>query len=208
MALVDDDVGEVVLGVVGGQEVGVAVLVFHAKGLVGGDVDAGVLGVVRAVRLAVHLGGVGAEDVLKGLERLGAEFVAVTDEQGAGELPGVGDALEQVDGDEGLARAGGQGQQRALGLLGDLALGDLLHDGADGGVLVVAPGALAAGVWLQERPGGRRFEREAHALLIAGAKLGRGWGTRVMGLGAEVSPVKQSNSTNWWPLEEKTKWTL
>ena len=173
MAFVDDDVGEIILGIVGGQKARVAVLVFDAEGLVGGDVDAGVLGVVGAVRLAVHLGRVGAEDVLEGLEGLGAEFVAVTDEQGAGELAGVGDALEQVDGDEGLAGAGGQGQQGAPGLPGHFALGDLFHDGADGGVLVVAPGAFAAGVSLQERFGGRGFERVAHALLIAGAKLGR-----------------------------------
>ena len=54
------------------------------------------------------------------------------------------------------------------------ALGDLFHDGTDRRILIVAPGAFAAGVSLQERSGGWGFEREAHALLIPGAKLGRG----------------------------------
>ncbi len=173
MAFVDDDVGEIVLGIVGGQKARVAVLAFDAEGLVGGDVDAGVLGVVGAVRLAVHLGRVGAEDILEGLEGLGAELVAVTDEQGAGEQAGIGDAFEQVDRDEGLAGTGGQGQQGAPGLPGHFALGDLFHDGADCRVLIVAPGSLAAGVSLQERFGGRGFERKAHGLLISGAQLGR-----------------------------------
>ena len=49
MAFVNDDVGEVVFRVVGGQEVGVAVVVCHAEGLVGGDVDAGVAGIIGTV---------------------------------------------------------------------------------------------------------------------------------------------------------------
>ena len=52
MAFVNDYVGEVVLRVEGGQEGGVAIFVVDAEGLIGGDMDACILGVVRAVRLA------------------------------------------------------------------------------------------------------------------------------------------------------------
>jgi hypothetical protein len=112
VALVDDDVGEVVLGVVPEKEGWIAVLFVDAERLVGGDMDAGVLGVVAAVRF-IHLGGVGPEDVLHGLEALRAEFVAVAQEQGAAELARIGDAAEQVACDEGLAGAGGQREQGA-----------------------------------------------------------------------------------------------
>jgi hypothetical protein len=80
MALVDDNVGEVILGVVGCQEVGVTIFVLHAKGLVRGDVDTGVLGVVRAIRFAEYLGGVRTKDVLEGSHRLFAQFIAVANE--------------------------------------------------------------------------------------------------------------------------------
>ena len=83
--------------------------------LVGGDMDTGVLRVVGAVWLAEHLGSVRAKDILESFQRLAAEFVAVAHKQGARELSGIGDALEQIDGDEGLTRAGGQCEQRALG---------------------------------------------------------------------------------------------
>jgi len=43
VALVDDDVAEAVLRVVGEQEVGVGVVGGHVESLVGGDEDAGVL---------------------------------------------------------------------------------------------------------------------------------------------------------------------
>lgn len=155
MALVDDNGREVILRIKGSQEIGIAVVVLHAKGLVGSDVDAGVLGVVGAVRLAKDLGSVGAKEILKSLESLGAQFVSVADEQGAGELPGIRDTLEHVNGDEGLARTSGQREQRTFGLIIDLAPGDLLHHGTDGGVLVVAPNTFAAGVRLKQRPSGR-----------------------------------------------------
>ena len=110
------------------------------------DEDAGVfLGVIGSDR-----GGVRAENVLEGAESLGAELVPVADEEGAAELAGVGDVLEEVDGDESLPRSGGQGKQGAF-----LASGDLLQDGADGGVLIVAAGRLATGVADEERAGRR-----------------------------------------------------
>jgi len=86
MAFVDDDVAEVVLGIV--------LDAIHAEGLIGGDVDAGIPGVVAAVAVALDRGGVGAEDVLKGTEGLGAQLVVVAEKQGTPELPGVGNALE------------------------------------------------------------------------------------------------------------------
>ena len=182
MAFVYYDVGEIVLRVERRQEVGpcragalrrrVAEVVLDSQRLVRGDVDAGILGVVRAVRPAKDLSGVGTEDVLKGLERLGAEFVAVADEQRARELSGVGDALEQIDGDEGLASAGSQREQRTLGLVGGLATGNFFHHGADRGVLVVAASAFATGIRLEQRSGGGRLERESHSLFVPGAKVG------------------------------------
>ncbi len=45
--------------------------------------NAGVFGFVCAVRLTVHRGSVGAENVLEGLERLRAKLISVADEQGA-----------------------------------------------------------------------------------------------------------------------------
>jgi hypothetical protein len=168
VALVDDDVAEVVLGVVGEQEVGVGVVGGYVEGLVGGDEHAGVLlGVAGRDRR-----GVGAEDGLQGAGALDAQLVAVADEERALELAGVGDALEQVDGDERLAGAGREREQRPLGRARALALGDLLEHGADGGVLVVAPRALAGRVALQQRSGCRVVEREADALLVAGAQVG------------------------------------
>ena len=199
VALVDDDVAEVVLGVVRGQEVGRAVVGVHVEGLVGGDVDAGVLGVVGAVRLRIDLGGVGAEDVLERAQALAAQLVAVADEQGAAQLAGVGDALEQVDGDEGLARAGGQREQGALGLAGLLAPGDLLQHGADGGVLVVAARGFAAGVAREQRLGRGSVQGEAHRLLVARAQVG---GRGELGQrGAQVMPVNgrtRRTGGRWW----------
>jgi hypothetical protein len=171
VALVDDDVAEIVLGVEGGQKVGGAVFGVDVESLVGGDVDAGVAGVVAALGILVDFGGVGAKDVLQGAQALAAEFVAVADKEGAVQLAGVGDALEEVDGDEGLAGAGGQGEEGALGLAGFLAVGDLFQDGADGGVLVVAAGRLAAGVADEERFGSGLGKVNVDAQLVAGAQL-------------------------------------
>ena len=87
-------------------------------------------------------------------------------------MPRVGDSLEEVDGDEGLAASRRHSKQRSSGFAGSLAFRKFLHDGADGGVLIVAPRPLATGVRLEQRPGGWRFEGEAHALLVTGTKLG------------------------------------
>ena len=91
-------------------------------------------------------GGVGAEGVLEGGQALVAELLAVAQEEGALELAGVGDAAQEVDRDERLARAGREAEEGAR-----LAAGELLEDGADRGVLVVAPGALATLVGGDER---------------------------------------------------------
>jgi hypothetical protein len=136
-------------------------------------VNPGVLGVVGAVGLPEHLGGVGAEDVLQGFQGLGPQLVAVADEQGPLELAGVGDAFEQADGDEGLARAGGQRQQGAFGLAPELAAGDLLEHRTNGGVLVIAPRGLAPGVGLEQGTGGGGIQAEPEGLFVAGAQLGR-----------------------------------
>ena len=53
---------------------------------------------------AGYRGGVRPEGVLEGAEALRPELVAVAQEEGAPELPGVGDPAEQVDRDERLAR--------------------------------------------------------------------------------------------------------
>ena len=58
--------------------------------------------------------------------------------------------LEQVDGDAGLARSGGQGEKGALRRARRLAGGDFLHDGTDSGILVIAPRSLAARIQLQK----------------------------------------------------------
>ena len=83
VAFVDDDMAEVVLGIVFGEKAGVAIHAVYAEGLIGGDMDAGVFGIVGAVAATPDLGGVGAEDVLKGAKGLGAQLVTVADEQGA-----------------------------------------------------------------------------------------------------------------------------
>lgn len=90
-------------------------------------------------------------------------------------MTGVGDALEQVHGDEGLAGAGGQRQQRPFGRARALAAGDLLEHGADGGVLVVARRALAVRVTLKERRGGGVVEGEADALFVPRAQVRGRW---------------------------------
>ena len=136
MTLVDDDVAEVVLRVVGRQEVGVGVVGVHVERLIGRDEDAGVL-----LRIAArHGGGVRAEDVLEGAEPLASQFVPIADEERPAELAGIADALEQVDRDEASCRRPWRGTaERAL-----LAARELLQHGPDRGVLVVAARALLA----------------------------------------------------------------
>ena len=50
-------------------------------------------------------------------------------------LSGVGEAAQEVGGDEGFSRAGGQGKQGAGGAAAFGVARQLLHDGANGGVL-------------------------------------------------------------------------
>jgi len=88
VAFVDDDVTEVVLRVMPAHEGGVAVFV-DAQGLVGGDVDARVLGRVAAVRVLAHDLGVGAEHIVEADQGLLAQFVAIHQEQRALQLAGV-----------------------------------------------------------------------------------------------------------------------
>src|SRR5204863_205391 len=76
------------------------------------------------------------------------------------------DASEQVDGDEGLTRAGGQREQRAL-----LAARELLQDSPDRGILIVAASGFTAAVAREQRTRARRVELEAHTLLIPGAQI-------------------------------------
>ena len=103
MAFVNDYVAEVVLGVVFGQEGGIAIFGVDAEGLVGGDEDTGVLfGLV---------GGRGGDFVAELLsesgQRLGSEFVTVAEEERAFKLSSVGDPLEEMDSDAGFAGPGG-----------------------------------------------------------------------------------------------------
>ena len=86
MALVDDDVAEVVGRIELAEEARVGLVAIDAQRLVGGDVDAGVLRVVACL-LRYDFGGVCAEAVLQRCEALGAQFVAVAEEQRAPELP-------------------------------------------------------------------------------------------------------------------------
>ena len=120
MALVDDDVREVVLRVVAEQERRITARAVDAERLVGGHVHACVLGVVPAVSLFVHLRGVVPEERLHRLQPLGPQFVTVAQKQGPLELSGVGDSLQQIAGDEGLARPGGKREQCSRGPAGRL----------------------------------------------------------------------------------------
>jgi hypothetical protein len=71
----------------------VAVFVLHTERLVRGDVDAGVLGVVRAVRLAEYLSGVRTEDVLKASDTTAKKVYSTND------MSGPAPALAQKPGD-------------------------------------------------------------------------------------------------------------
>jgi hypothetical protein len=79
VTFVDDDVAEVVLRVVIGEEGGVVVFIADVERLIGGDDDAGVhLGVSGS-----GYGGIVAEPVEELALALLAQFVAVADEEGA-----------------------------------------------------------------------------------------------------------------------------
>jgi hypothetical protein len=137
VALVDDHVAEVVLGVVRDEEACVSVIRGDVERLIGRYQNPGV-----PLRVpARHLGGVGSEGAVKRPESLAPQLVPIADEQGPAELAGIGDAPQEVNGDERLARARGERQERPL-----LAARQLLEHRPDRGVLVVAPGRLAARV--------------------------------------------------------------
>ena len=128
VALVDDDVAEVVLAVVA-VEVRRVPVSLDAERLVGGDDDSRV-----PRRVARRRGvGVGAEHVVQRAERLPPQLVAVADEERAAQLARVGEGLEDADRDARLARAGRERQQRA-----PLPARDALQHRAFGGLLVVA----------------------------------------------------------------------
>ena len=152
VALVNDDVAEEVGRVVRGQERGVCFVGVNAERLVGGDVNAGVLGVVIAVAVEEDRRGVGAEGIGQGERSLLAQFVPVTHEQGAFHLPGIVNAFEQVHGDERLPGSGRQGEQDAV-----LARCDLLQRGANGGILIVAAASFA--LWHSASGGAARQGR-------------------------------------------------
>ena len=103
VALVDDDVAEIVLRVIGREEVSRSVFGIDIQGLVGSHMDTGVLGVVASVGLFVNLCRLGAEDPLQRPQRLSAKFLPVADEQGTLEKPCIGYPLKQMDGDESLS---------------------------------------------------------------------------------------------------------
>ena len=121
--------------------------------MVGGDDHAGVLlGVAGG-----GFGGVGLEVRGERPKRLGAEFVAVAEEEGAAQAAGLGEGAEDADGDPGFAGAGGEGQQDAV-----LAAGDRFEGGAASGALVVARALAGVG---PERAGvvGGEAERSRRA---------------------------------------------
>ena len=143
MALIDDDVAEVVGWVVGLQEVRVRVVAVDIEGLVGRDQDARVLLGVGSR----NGGGVSPEGVLERGQALVAELLAIAQEERAPELAGVSDPPQEVDRDERLAGPGGEAEEGSR-----FAAGELLEDGPDGGILVVASGGLAAFIGRDERP--------------------------------------------------------
>lgn len=164
MALVDDDVAEVVLGVVSDQERRGGIAAVHVKRLVGRDEDSRVL-----LRVAARNGRrVGPELVLEGHQCLASELITVADEQGPTELAGIADLPEELDRDVSLPGPGRERQERAL-----LTTGQLLEHRADRRILVVAPRSFAARVAHEQWPGERRFECEPHCLFVAGAEVGR-----------------------------------
>ena len=95
--------------------------------------------------------GVVAEDGFQLRVGLLAQFVAVAEEQGGlWQAFGFVQPPEQIGGDDGLAGAGGEGEQHAGGLTFGLALDDFLECGTDGGVLVVAGFGIGRAVRLEK----------------------------------------------------------
>ncbi len=100
MALIDDNVAEIVFRVMGQQEISVGLVAVAIQRPIGGDEDACIL-----LRVAARDGGgISAEHVLESRQCLAAEFVAIANKKGATQLPCIGDALEQIHGNEGFLR--------------------------------------------------------------------------------------------------------
>jgi hypothetical protein len=81
MAFVNHDVAEIVGRVVGGKKVRCALFRVNVERLIRGHVDAGISGVVPAVRVPVDLRRVRPEGILQSSQRLGTQLVAVTDKE-------------------------------------------------------------------------------------------------------------------------------
>ena len=119
----------------------------------------------------VDLSSVGSEDALHCFQSLRSQFIAVAQEKCAFELARVRDPVEQVDCNEGLARAGRKRQQRAWWTAFGRTAGSLFEDRSNHRVLKITPLALAAGISREQRLGGCGFQREAHDLLVTRSKI-------------------------------------
>ena len=175
MALIDDDVREVILGVVSEEERRIATRSVDTERLIGGHVHACVLGVVPSVSLFVHLRGIVPEERLHSLEPLRPQFVAVAEKQGALQLSGVGDSLQEIAGDEGLARSRSEREQCPGRPARHLALSHTFQHGPDGRILEVPALPFAAGIAGEQWLGGRCVEREPHDALVSRAQIRRRW---------------------------------
>ena len=158
VALVDDDVREVVLRIMAEEERRIAVLAIDPERLVGGNVHASVFSVIPSSVFIVYLSGVGTEDALHRFQPLRPQLVAVAEEERAFELARVGDPLEQVDRNEGLARAGRKRQQRTWWSTFRGTAGSLFEDRSNRRVLEIASLTLAAGISREQRLGDRRLQ--------------------------------------------------
>ena len=144
VALVDDNDGKGILGVVFRQEAGESlVLVVEAQSLVGRDMDFGVPGGVEGRSRQAAFGlddahaalGEGHGQLFPGLL---AQFVAIADKEGGfGEAAGLVQSPEQIGGEDGFARARGQGKKDADGQAGTLLDQNFIEGSADGRVLVI-----------------------------------------------------------------------
>src|SRR5439155_24565089 len=133
--------------------------------------NGGIPRVIFAVAVALDRARGVAEIVAELAERLRAQFVAVAQEQSPPELAGVGNPAQQIRRDKRLARTGGQGEQGSRRCIANSIGGDFLEDGADGGVLIVAPAPFAPLVGSQQRRGGRGVERKTLGLLVSLTEL-------------------------------------
>ena len=116
MAFVNYNLAEVVWRIVGRKEVGRPFFRINIEGLISGDMDSSVAGMVPAFGVLVNFRRVGSEGVLQGPERLRAQLVTVTDKERPPKSAGIGNFPENLNGDKRLARAGGQRKSSSLGL--------------------------------------------------------------------------------------------